>query len=180
DEDQKPAGPLTDNRDRAPRTMPPPEDESSGSRTAEESPAEPEEDTPSPLPTYGPDFSTYPHKEEDDEINEFIDHLDRMGAGNEADSDQEGESADQKTMMSTPTDAEASPPEDDDSYPDDVSAEGTKEKFVTPTLGEIYAAQGQYAKAISVFEMLLKKNPDNDWYRTKLEYLRKRLQEEKK
>jgi tetratricopeptide (TPR) repeat protein len=54
----------------------------------------------------------------------------------------------------------------------------TKEKFVTPTLGEIYAAQGQYAKAISVFEVLQKRHPDNEWYASKLEYLRKRLTEE--
>jgi len=56
-------------------------------------------------------------------------------------------------------------------------SEKPKEKFVTPTLGEIYAAQGQYAKAISVFELLLKKNPENEWYKTKLEYLRKKNQE---
>lgn len=57
-------------------------------------------------------------------------------------------------------------------------AEKPKEKFVTPTLGEIYAAQGQYAKAISVFELLLKKNPENEWYKTKLDYLKKKNQEE--
>ncbi|MBN1541333.1 tetratricopeptide repeat protein [candidate division KSB1 bacterium] len=55
----------------------------------------------------------------------------------------------------------------------------TKEKFVTPTLGEIYAAQGQYEKAIDVFEMLSRRHPDNEWYQTKLQYLRKRLQEER-
>lgn len=57
-------------------------------------------------------------------------------------------------------------------------AEKPKEKFVTPTLGEIYAAQGQYEKAINVFELLVEKHPDNEWYRTKLEYLKKRLEEE--
>ncbi|NOY61094.1 MAG: tetratricopeptide repeat protein [Calditrichaeota bacterium] len=57
-------------------------------------------------------------------------------------------------------------------------AEKPKEKFVTPTLGEIYAAQGQYAKAINVFELLVEKHPDNEWYRTKLDYLKKRLDEE--
>jgi tetratricopeptide (TPR) repeat protein len=57
--------------------------------------------------------------------------------------------------------------------------EKPKEKFVTPTLGEIYAAQGQYAKAINVFELLLKKNPDNEWYKTKLDYLKKKLQEDR-
>ena len=61
---------------------------------------------------------------------------------------------------------------------DELSAERPKEKFVTPTLGEIYAAQGQYEKAINVFELLLKKHPENEWYKSKLEYLRKRAQEE--
>ena len=62
---------------------------------------------------------------------------------------------------------------------EDKGAQSTKEKFVTPTLGEIYAAQGQYEKAIDVFEMLAKKHPDNEWYQTKLEYLNKKLQEER-
>jgi len=57
-------------------------------------------------------------------------------------------------------------------------AEKPKERFVTPTLGEIYAAQGQYAKAINVFELLVEKHPDNEWYQSKLEYLKKRLEEE--
>jgi len=70
---------------------------------------------------------------------------------------------------------------DDSSLPLNAKnrAEKPKEKFVTPTLGEIYAAQGQYAKAISVFELLLKKSPDNEWYKTKLEYLKKKSQENK-
>ena len=53
-----------------------------------------------------------------------------------------------------------------------------KKNSSRPTLGEIYAAQGQYAKAISVFELLLKKNPENEWYKTKLDYLKKKSQEE--
>lgn len=52
-----------------------------------------------------------------------------------------------------------------------------REKIVTPTLGEIYAAQGQYTKAIGVFELLSKKEPNNRNYRDKIEYLKKRLQE---
>ena len=60
-------------------------------------------------------------------------------------------------------------------FTDDDGEEKPKEKFVTPTLGEIYAAQGQYAKAIHVFEMLLEKSPDNEFYLSKLEYLRKKL-----
>ncbi len=52
-----------------------------------------------------------------------------------------------------------------------------RDKIVTPTLGEIYAAQGQYAKAIGVFELLSKKDPANRNYREKIDYLKKRLQE---
>jgi tetratricopeptide (TPR) repeat protein len=63
--------------------------------------------------------------------------------------------------------------------PSEMSAEPSKDKFVTPTLGEIYAAQGQYEKAIDVFELLSNKHPDNEWYHTKLDFLRKKLKEEK-
>ena len=52
-----------------------------------------------------------------------------------------------------------------------------REKIVTPTLGEIYAAQGQYAKAINVFEVLLKSDPANAVYLEKLNYLTRRKEE---
>lgn len=52
-----------------------------------------------------------------------------------------------------------------------------KEKIVTPTLGEIYAAQHQYAKAIGVYEILRKKEPDNELYRQKIDYLQRKLEE---
>jgi len=52
-----------------------------------------------------------------------------------------------------------------------------REKIVTPTLGEIYAAQGQYTKAIGVFELLSRKEPNNKHYRDKIDYLKKRLLE---
>ena len=55
--------------------------------------------------------------------------------------------------------------------------EGDSESFVTPTLGEIYAAQGQYAKAIEVFKTLIRKNPNNDWYQSKIDFLQKKLDE---
>ena len=58
------------------------------------------------------------------------------------------------------------------------SAKEDKGKFYTPTLGEIYAAQGQYAKAISIYENLLKSEPDNQMYLSKLELLRKKLAEQ--
>jgi hypothetical protein len=58
-----------------------------------------------------------------------------------------------------------------------ISLPSEREKIVTPTLGEIYAAQGQYTKAIGVFELLCKKEPNNRHYREKIDYLKKRLQE---
>ncbi len=57
---------------------------------------------------------------------------------------------------------------------------GTEEsspKLVSPTLGEIYTAQGQYSKAIKVYETLLEKSPDNTTYKKKIEALKKRLNE---
>jgi hypothetical protein len=54
----------------------------------------------------------------------------------------------------------------------------SKGKIYTPTLGEIYAAQGQYAKAIIVYETLIKNNPENVGYRQKLEFLKKKLAEQ--
>jgi len=53
------------------------------------------------------------------------------------------------------------------------------DKIVTPTLGEIYAAQGQYTKAIDVFETLLKKHPENDFYLKKIDHLKQKLAEAK-
>jgi len=50
--------------------------------------------------------------------------------------------------------------------------------IVTPTLGEIYAAQGHYSKAIGVYEILLKIDPDNQTYKDKIAYLRGKLAEE--
>ncbi len=55
--------------------------------------------------------------------------------------------------------------------------EKSEAKIVSPTLGEIYEAQGQYAKAIEVFENLLQKDPDNKKYKEKIEQLKKKLNE---
>ena len=60
---------------------------------------------------------------------------------------------------------------------DATAPEIDKERIVTPTLGEIYAAQGQYAKAISVFEVLAKKDPANKMYQEKVTFLKQRLSE---
>ena len=66
--------------------------------------------------------------------------------------------------------------EDSDTF-DTNDLQRKKEKIVTPTLGEIYAAQHQYAKAIGVYEILRKKEPDNELYKQKIEYLQKKLEE---
>lgn len=75
----------------------------------------------------------------------------------------------------------APPPPAEESHPKTVTNAETgtfdREKIVTPTLGEIYAAQGQYAKAIQVFELLLKKDPANANYKEKIEFLKSRMEE---
>jgi hypothetical protein len=62
---------------------------------------------------------------------------------------------------------------------DDIESEDQlKKKIVSPTLGEIYAAQGQYAKAIKIYEDLLQNNPeDEERYRNKIDALKKKLDE---
>ncbi len=76
---------------------------------------------------------------------------------------------------------EASPPPEPTPAPTPTPPrkKPTREKIVTPTLGEIYAAQGQYAKAIEVFERLLAKHPDNPSYAQKIEMLKQKLEEAK-
>lgn len=58
------------------------------------------------------------------------------------------------------------------------SEPGPRPSIVTPTLGEIYAAQGQYAKAIGVFQVLKEKEPDNPEWDRKIEMLKKKLAEQ--
>lgn len=69
---------------------------------------------------------------------------------------------------------------DDDIKSREEKAAEKKEKIVTPTLGEIYAAQHQYSKAISVYELLLKKDCDNQFYKDKIKILQQKLEEEGK
>ncbi len=120
-------------------------------------------------------------EEQEDDLADFLARLERMAeengmAANPSDRRQAETEAQEDQVPQSP---KSVPLEPSIQLEQEAHKEKTKEKFVTPTLGEIYAAQGQYAKAISVFELLLKKNPDNEWYKTKLEYLRKRLAEEK-
>jgi tetratricopeptide (TPR) repeat protein len=62
--------------------------------------------------------------------------------------------------------------------PEETEAAPQKEPFVTATLGEIYAAQGHYGKAIGVYEILLRKDPDNVQYKAKVEELKKKMEDE--
>ena len=87
----------------------------------------------------------------------------------------EGEPEDAHTPPEPRKPAEEAPSDKAVSKPEDDQSRG---KFYTPTLGEIYAAQGQYSKAISVYETLIKNNPDNEWYKEKLDYLRQKLEEQ--
>lgn len=71
--------------------------------------------------------------------------------------------------------AQAEEPPSPAAQPQDSAAH--EERIVTPTLGEIYAAQGQYAKAISVFTILARKYPDNPRFRERIEQLQRKLDE---
>lgn len=60
---------------------------------------------------------------------------------------------------------------------EEKTSSSTKDPIVTSTLGEIYAAQGHFTKAIGVYEILLKKNPDNQTFKQKIEELKKKQKE---
>ncbi|KAA3620003.1 MAG: hypothetical protein DWQ05_04565 [Calditrichaeota bacterium] len=68
-------------------------------------------------------------------------------------------------------------PETTDESTDSSTPEVDRDRIVTPTLGEIYAAQGQYGKAMNVFEVLLKKDPENKAYQDKVSFLKQRMSE---
>ncbi len=59
--------------------------------------------------------------------------------------------------------------------PDQEKPSGKESKIVSPTLGEIYIAQGEYAKAIKVYEILLDKNPQEIRYQNKIDELKHKL-----
>jgi tetratricopeptide (TPR) repeat protein len=67
--------------------------------------------------------------------------------------------------------------------PQPAAAETGREKssakplIVTPTLGEIYAAQGQFQKALQIFQTLLEQNPGEIRYQNKIQELKKKLQQ---
>ena len=51
--------------------------------------------------------------------------------------------------------------------------------ILTPTIGEIYIAQGRFEEAVGVFEKLLEKEPDNQKYRRKIGVIKKIISNQK-
>jgi len=99
---------------------------------------------------------------------------------------QETEEIPEKEIITDPESEkqEDQPPEKQDAEKDiqDASSQSVEQKkeiesadkednLVTPTLGEIYSAQGQYSKALDVYKKLLEKNPDNKEYKKKIQEL---------
>jgi tetratricopeptide (TPR) repeat protein len=89
-----------------------------------------------------------------------------------------------KTPVSSPpepSDSRRSAASGSDGPSEPVSSAKAEErpdmKIVTSTLGEIYAAQGQFEKAIEVYEALLEKSPKESRYKDKIADLKKRFKE---
>jgi tetratricopeptide (TPR) repeat protein len=85
----------------------------------------------------------------------------------------------QKPEKSVAQDKPPGPPVPAAKEPPDApkNEEKSEQKIVTSTLGEIYAIQGQFEKAIQVYEALLEKNPSVQKYREKIAELRKKLKD---
>lgn len=91
--------------------------------------------------------------------------------------DSSAETVEEKKIAESETKIPSVPSEKPDSEAKKITK---KQKLVSPTLGEIYAAQGQYAKAIRVYETLLEKNPDDEGYQQKIEELKQKLKNSSK
>ncbi len=52
-----------------------------------------------------------------------------------------------------------------------------KPRILTPTLGEIYIAQEQFDKALSIFQELLEQNPDNQAYKDKIALIKEKMRD---
>jgi pentatricopeptide repeat protein len=53
----------------------------------------------------------------------------------------------------------------------------SKSKILSPTLADIYLEQGHIEKAIELYERLLKREPENDFYRKRIVALKRELKE---
>ena len=86
--------------------------------------------------------------------------------------------SEKKEVISAPSTPDSETHKEKKSKPKSVKQEKKGNKIISPTLGEIYAAQGQYSKAIKVYENLIEKNPDNETkYREKIEELKQKQNE---
>lgn len=109
------------------------------------------------------------------------DFSDRNGSDSEFDDDSEITEinlTETKEVIPEPIQNTTSEYDDELQYSEQKN-EKKRDKIVTPTLGEIYTAQQQYAKAIGVYEILKKNDPDNLNYQQKIDYLKKKLEESK-
>ncbi|HQU74345.1 MAG TPA: tetratricopeptide repeat protein, partial [Calditrichia bacterium] len=70
----------------------------------------------------------------------------------------------------TATDMEMnfSAPEPEQPDKDDQTANFGRPPILSPTLGEIYIAQGRFEEAIEVFKQLLEKDPGNQRFQKKI------------
>jgi len=53
----------------------------------------------------------------------------------------------------------------------------SKSKILSPTLADIYLEQGYIEKAIELYERLLKREPENDFFRKRIVALKRELKE---
>ena len=73
--------------------------------------------------------------------------------------------------------AEKKPDTADD--PDSYQEETMAPKILTPTLGEIYIAQGQFDKALEVYRNLLEMHPNEKKYQEKIAILQEKIKDMK-
>jgi tetratricopeptide (TPR) repeat protein len=62
---------------------------------------------------------------------------------------------------------------------DETNAKFSRPPILSPTLGEIYIAQGRFEEAVSVFQQLLAKDPQNSRYQRKIDDLKKIIAKKK-
>jgi len=70
---------------------------------------------------------------------------------------------------------DAPPPQEKKTAAQKATSKVTKPPILSPTLGEIYIAQGRFEEAIEVFRQLLQKDPQNARFRRKIDDLQKIL-----
>jgi len=81
-------------------------------------------------------------------------------------------------MASPPPAAKAPPAPSAGGAVEGGGAEGKgKPKIATKTLAELYASQGDWARAVEVYEALLEKFPTNEAYKKRLEILKSKITE---